>query len=313
MSFINDYLSSAKVKRMINIKPDSKYLIPNVYQYSSLKLPTYKTDYLHILAGGSVHVEFPLAISYSPMNYYLCLYTDRGGASITQNERSVSITEKQLLLLDCHRPFSLQSFILPWDFKLFFFTGKDISLFHTILFDKTFSFFQIPEHSQILRAISSLLSLDTNVELHSVIEMHKDLTEILASLSLTCIPKKHSDTSAIPGYLLEMKDYLNHHYSEDFSLSEWEERYNINKYRLCREFSSAFQCSPLKYLIHIRLEESKKMLLTTDWTVHEISSKVGYDNVNHFINLFKKDTGLTPKNFRQTVPATQSALHFPVQ
>lgn len=55
------------------------------------------------------------------------------------------------------------------------------------------------------------------------------------------------------------------------------------------------------------------MLLTTDWTIHEISSKVGYDNVNHFINLFKKNTGLTPGAFRQTVLAEQPALRSPVQ
>ncbi|MDY2813408.1 MAG: AraC family transcriptional regulator [Dorea sp.] len=123
----------------------------------------------------------------------------------------------------------------------------------------------------------------------------------------------HLSSTSLPGYLIELKDYLEHHYSEEFSLGEWEERLHINRYRLCREFSAAFQVPPLRYLTRKRIEESKKMLLTTDWTIHEISSKVGYDNVNHFINLFKKNTGLTPGAFRQTVLAEQPALRSPVQ
>ena len=61
------------------------------------------------------------------------------------------------------------------------------------------------------------------------------------------------------------------------------------------------------------MEAAKKMLLTTDNTVHEISSKVGYDNVNHFINLFKKENGVTPSVFRQKALKDQSASHCTVQ
>ena len=46
------------------------------------------------------------------------------------------------------------------------------------------------------------------------------------------------------------------------------------------------------------IEKAKEMLLNTDLTVHEISSKTGFENVNHFINLFKRNTGLTPNVFR---------------
>lgn len=317
MNFNETYLKAAVVKRMVNIQPDPECLIPNIYYYSkenskendkSENLP-----FLHLLAGGSVHIEFPLAVSFHPMKCFLCIYTDRGGASIRQNETSISLTEKQMTVLDCRRPFSLQSFMLPWEFKLFFFDGDTISIYDSVLSDSSPSVFSIAEHSAIPGALCSLLSLSTKAELYDCIEMHRCLTEILSILSLTSLPPTRCDAPSTAGYLLEMRDYLEHHYAESFSLSQWEEHFQINKYRLCREFSAAFQLPPLKYLTRIRMEEGKKMLLTTNWTVHEISSKVGYDNVNHFINLFKKETGLTPGAFRQTVLAEQPAAHLPVQ
>ncbi|MGN0406086.1 MAG: helix-turn-helix transcriptional regulator [Bariatricus sp.] len=313
MNFVDIYRKSAKVKRMINLEPDPEYLIPNIYDYSNLLFDSFAEDFLHLLAGGTVHVEFPFAVSYQSMDCFLCIYTDRGGASIQQKGQTISLTKKQIAFLDCKEYFSLQSFLLPWDFKLFFFTGKEMELYRPLLFSGNLSSFQIPEYSSISRALCTLLSLNTMPELYDLMEMQRNLTDILCSLSSSVLEPSHSTDKSVPEYILEMQDYLEHHFSSDFSLGEWEDRFHINKYRLCREFSAAFQLPPLKYLTKKRIEESQKMLLTTDWTVHEISSKVGYDNVNHFINLFKKNTGLTPGAFRQTVLAVPPVLRSPVQ
>ena len=57
----------------------------------------------------------------------------------------------------------------------------------------------------------------------------------------------------------------------------------------------------------------KKILLTTDFSIHEVSSMIGYENTNHFINLFKKYVGSTPGKFRQKALEDRFSSHFPVQ
>jgi len=49
----------------------------------------------------------------------------------------------------------------------------------------------------------------------------------------------------------------------------------------------------------VRINEAKHMLRFTNLTIHEIGSAVGIDNTTHFINLFKKNAGITPLQFRQ--------------
>ena len=99
-------------------------------------------------------------------------------------------------------------------------------------------------------------------------------------------------------------------YGENYSLDELENTYSVSKYRICREFSKYYGASPVQYLNHKRIEEAKKLLLTTNDTIHEIGSKVGIHNTNHFINLFKRETGATPLAFKQDAPVSISELHY---
>jgi len=46
------------------------------------------------------------------------------------------------------------------------------------------------------------------------------------------------------------------------------------------------------------IQEAKILLKQTDWNVSEISWALGYDDLAHFSNFFKKHTSLTPLGFR---------------
>jgi|GEM_PF-5314625 len=108
----------------------------------------------------------------------------------------------------------------------------------------------------------------------------------------------HADLPGIPNYINRMKYILDSEYSLQFNLSDLENRLNISKYRLCHEFSMYIGTSPIKYLTSRRIEAAKTLLVSTELKVYEIGLNVGYDNTNHFINVFKKQTGDTPSEYR---------------
>lgn len=53
------------------------------------------------------------------------------------------------------------------------------------------------------------------------------------------------------------------------------------------------------YLQNLRLEESKRLLVTTDMKIIEISSKVGFQTEKHFMKLFKITYGVSPSEYRK--------------
>ena len=115
----------------------------------------------------------------------------------------------------------------------------------------------------------------------------------------------------IPSYMLEMKELFDNEFQEPYTLEDLEHRFDNSRYRLCREFSQYFGKSPIQYLNHRRIQEAKVLLLSTNMAIHEVGSSVGIDNTNHFINLFKKETGATPLVFKQEAPVSIAELHYP--
>lgn len=45
---------------------------------------------------------------------------------------------------------------------------------------------------------------------------------------------------------------------------------------------------------HLRIEEAKRLLLSTNATISEVASAVGYDNISYFSTVFRKICGMSP-------------------
>lgn len=314
MDFQKSYYESVKSNRMVNLELTADFLIPNIYHYPFKDSDTghIYMDFLHLLGGGNIHADFPISFSFRPLKCCLLLCTERGGGRIGLAGNTLSVTEDTLAFIDCGNTFSIHSLILPWSFKLFFIGGRDLTLYLSLL-HKPGNVFKLPEYSFSKNCLHSLLSVPISPDISGILLMHRNLSDIMTAILLADEPEPSVCQKHVPGYLTELHDMLENQYANAFSLEKCERLFHVSRYRLCREFSAAYGLPPVKYLIRKRLEEAKKMLLTTDMTIHEISSKVGYDNVNHFINLFKKDTGLTPGSFRLKVLADQPALRSPSQ
>lgn len=103
----------------------------------------------------------------------------------------------------------------------------------------------------------------------------------------------------IPSYIMEMKYIYDNKYDCELPLSMLEDTLGISKYRLCHEFTQYYGTSPLQYLINVRLSAACTLLENTDMKVYEVGINVGYENTNHFINLFKSQKGTTPTKYRR--------------
>lgn len=97
----------------------------------------------------------------------------------------------------------------------------------------------------------------------------------------------------------EMMDYIARSYQYDISLTDLaEKKYFMNASYLSRLFKSTVGKTFSKYLIEFRLEKSKELLGETILKVSDIATHVGYNDVSHFIQSFRKHYGVTPEEYR---------------
>lgn len=57
--------------------------------------------------------------------------------------------------------------------------------------------------------------------------------------------------------------------------------------------------SAKNYITHLRIDRAMELFLSTDMSAKQIAMHCGYDDYRQFLKLFKKHTGMTPKEYRQ--------------
>ncbi|GAA0554052.1 helix-turn-helix domain-containing protein [Chitinophaga japonensis] len=61
-----------------------------------------------------------------------------------------------------------------------------------------------------------------------------------------------------------------------------------------RDFQQQFRCPPKKWINEQRLAHARMLLQHTDKQVAEIALECGFENIPHFIRIFKQEYGITP-------------------
>lgn len=94
-----------------------------------------------------------------------------------------------------------------------------------------------------------------------------------------------------------IKYYLEAHHSEDISLDSLSSSMYISPTYMSKLFKQETGESPINYLIKIRMEKAKELLLKKELSIKEIANLVGYQDAYHFSKLFKKYTGSSPSEY----------------
>lgn len=85
----------------------------------------------------------------------------------------------------------------------------------------------------------------------------------------------------------------------DIALSELASQCGMSLSSFKNEFQRRFQTSPHKWLIEQRLAHARLQLISTSKSVAEIAHACRFNNVSHFIRLFRERFGATPALYRQ--------------
>ena len=95
------------------------------------------------------------------------------------------------------------------------------------------------------------------------------------------------------------QDYIDRHFGDaDLSLPEVAGQVNLSPGHLSTVFSQEAGETFRDYLSRVRIERAKQLLRTTNQTCAAIAYQCGYNDPHYFSSFFKKQTGLTPQEFR---------------
>jgi two-component system response regulator YesN len=97
----------------------------------------------------------------------------------------------------------------------------------------------------------------------------------------------------------QAKAYIDQHYSDpDLSLNEVATQVNLSPSHFSFVFGQEACQNFKEYLTEIRIKKAKELLRTTPLRSAEIAYQVGYNDPHYFSYVFRKNTGLSPIEFR---------------
>jgi len=100
--------------------------------------------------------------------------------------------------------------------------------------------------------------------------------------------------------IIKAKKYIAEHFREDIDRDDVASVIHITPNYLSKKFREETGMTLRQYINQLRIEEAKRLLLSTNMSIIEISSEIGYDNSSYFSTVFRKMCGVSPARWRET-------------
>lgn len=107
----------------------------------------------------------------------------------------------------------------------------------------------------------------------------------------------------------KMESYVEQYYYKDLNVKMMADLFKYNSSYLGKKFKKHTGSYFHQYLDLIRLTKAKQFLKEGKWKVYQVSEKVGYTNHDYFYKKFKRNVGVSPKEYQKTYREIKGNKH----
>lgn len=148
---------------------------------------------------------------------------------------------------------------------------------------------------QYLKTPFQMIHSGLSYDINTVPQIVTSLREAVNSQVLDLTPAKGSGEKAIDIAL----QYVKEHYYEDLTLEKIASVVFLNPVYFSQLFKQKTGQGYKEYVTSLRLEQAKLLLVNSKLKVAEIAERIGYQDMRHFTQMFRKRFLLTPTEYRQ--------------
>ncbi|WP_372629289.1 AraC family transcriptional regulator [Cohnella sp.] len=160
----------------------------------------------------------------------------------------------------------------------------------------------IPKHVQLSeRSLSELTNFNDLDYFPRTLRNWKKQTAF--QLFMQHLDRESSDLSDSAALVLaeKVEQYIRQHYTRKITNEMLRSELNYHPNYIAKCMIKIYGLSPFDYLQQYRIEQAKKMLIQTDWTIARIAEEVGFNNIPYFSSFFTSKEGISPSHFRRKV------------
>ncbi|MCH4166920.1 MAG: AraC family transcriptional regulator [Megasphaera sp.] len=255
--------------------------------------PYAKEHLFYLLWGGMYWLDVPYRVKRRYMDAYMIQYIVKGTLHFELRHEHFVAKENELVLLSCQEPnhyWSEEPAVVKW----FHFHGAHTaSLFDYIYerngnghFDQFYGKRTLAYMDAVLLALKDEHASDFQFS-HYIYSL---LCELAAAPRTVQSPSKEAINCSLA--------FMQAHYRDSITVGDIAAAAGLSTYYFSRMFKQAMQQSPHVYLLDLRLDNAKKLLVNTSLSMEKIAAETGFQSTSHFIRAFKQNNNMTPNVFR---------------
>ena len=152
------------------------------------------------------------------------------------------------------------------------------------------------ENNSIKYLFSEALTLFKNKKPAQSAMLKSVLYKIITQLILQEVSYTNSDSLK---KITDAVNYMHQHYLEpDFRIEALSEIAGISSRYFEKLFLKEYKTSPREYIIMHKIELAKELLHNEKKSISDVAQALGYNDIYHFSKIFKKRTGLSPREYK---------------
>lgn len=112
------------------------------------------------------------------------------------------------------------------------------------------------------------------------------------------VPQEEEKKEEVEDLYKKMRKYIEQNFCKRITLDEMAEELHANRSYLSRLYKSKSGVNLFDDILKKRIEKAKELISSTEMKVYEVSEMVGFEDTGYFSRVFKKYTGISPKEYK---------------
>jgi len=240
---------------------------------------------------------------------FVFLYCIDGSGWVKYEGNDILVTRNQAVFLRPGRKHEYgASKTHPWSYYYIHYEGALAADYtRLILGEQDSGTYWIKETDEYLKRFSMILAnLKQGWTYPNMMMASANLHKLLACIYL----KKEHNAERLHNVSTEARvqavaDMIEENPQNNVSALELARAANLSNSRFRELFKALVGMPPKQYSLHMQIEKSKELLVSSELCIHEISERVGTPDSHYFSRIFSKKVGMSPSEYRETHQGSQ--------
>lgn len=159
--------------------------------------------------------------------------------------------------------------------------------------------FPYPENQEIIQCIEQLPDSKGTMRIINLLHLLDLMANFKAKRYLGSLHFCQSVSITMDRRMEKILSYLSNHYKEDIDLNDISSIVAMSSSSFCRYFKERSGKTFTEYVLDLRIGYACKLLVENNMDITQICIECGFNTITHFNRIFKRNTSLTPTEYRK--------------